>query len=132
MIDVAGLGLADDGVDQKICLGDLGGALGQFLVRAVHRIARLERHHALPAPALEFGAQVLRVVAQLGEVILHRAGDADEGPAEVDGVRLVEQIVDAGVGLVGGAEHRLRLTATIGLPDRLHGHGGDQEALRVA
>ena len=52
--------------------------------------------------------------------------------AEVDGVGPVEQMVDAGMGLVGGAEHRLRLAPPVGLEDRLDGHGRDQEALRVA
>ena len=44
----------------------------------------------------------------------------------------VEQIVDAGMRLVGGAEHRLGLAPPVRLEDRLDGHGRDQEALRIA
>ena len=51
--------------------------------------------------------------------------------AEVDRVGMVEQIIDAGVRLVGGPEHRFRLVPAVRLPDRLDGHGGDQEAFRI-
>ncbi len=132
MVDVARLGLPDHWVDQEVRLGDLGGALGQLLMRPVHRIARLEGDHPLPAPAGEFGAQVLGVVAQLGKIVLHRRGDAGERTAEVDGVGPVEQIVDARMRLVGRAEDGRGLASPVRLEDRLHGHGRDQEALRIA
>src|SRR5215210_81361 len=46
--DVAGLGLADQRVDEE-AVGDLEGALGQVLVRSVDRVAGLEGDDALPA-----------------------------------------------------------------------------------
>ncbi len=42
VIDVAGLGHADDRVDQQAAADLLGRALGQFLVGAVQRVAGLE------------------------------------------------------------------------------------------
>ena len=65
MVDVAGLGHADHRMEQQVGLGELRRALGQLLVRAMHRVAGLEGDDARPAPALEFLAQILGLVAQL-------------------------------------------------------------------
>jgi hypothetical protein len=63
--DVAGLGLADQGVDEE-AVGDLERALGEVLVRAVDRVAGLEGDDALPAALLEGLARLLG-----GEVAAH-------------------------------------------------------------
>ena len=76
VVDVAGLGHADDRLDQEVGLGGLGGAEGQLLVRAVHGIAGLERDHPAPAQLAEAVAQLLRRVAQMLEVVVHRRLDA--------------------------------------------------------
>ena len=107
VVDVAGLGQADHRVEQKVGLGDLRRALGQLLMRPMHRVAGLERDHPRPAPLLELAAQVLRLVAQLAEVVLGRPREALEPAAEIDRLRPVEQVVDARMAVVGGAEHRL-------------------------
>jgi hypothetical protein len=51
VVDVAGLGHADDGVDQKVRLRLAGRAEGQFLVRAVEGVAGLEGHDACASRA---------------------------------------------------------------------------------
>jgi hypothetical protein len=56
VVDVAGLGQADDGMDQQVGLRLLRGAEGQLLVRAVQRVARLERDH-LRQPSLRNSAR---------------------------------------------------------------------------
>ena len=49
MVHVAGFRHADNRVDQQVGLCFLGGAEGQFLMRAVQRVAGLERHNLGPA-----------------------------------------------------------------------------------
>ena len=49
VIDVAGFGEADDGVDEDVCLASTGGADGQFSVGSVHGVAGLECNDAGPA-----------------------------------------------------------------------------------
>ena len=70
VIDVAGLRHADDGMDQQVRLDLLRRAERELLVRAVHRIARLERDDAAPAELLKAIAQLLRSVAQVLEIVV--------------------------------------------------------------
>ena len=58
VIDVAGLGHADDRMNEEAGFDLLGGAEGKFDVRAVHRVAGLEGDDAAPAQAGELGAQL--------------------------------------------------------------------------
>jgi len=51
-------------------------ALCQVLVRAVDRVARLERDDPLPAAARELGARLRRSEAVLGEAGVDVGGDA--------------------------------------------------------
>ncbi len=53
VVDIARLGHADDRVDQQVGLGLFRGAEGQFLVRAVQRVAGLEGDDAAPAQLAE-------------------------------------------------------------------------------
>ena len=55
VVDVAGLGHADDRVDQQVRLRLAGGAEGQLLVRAVQRVAGLEGDDPAPAELAEVG-----------------------------------------------------------------------------
>jgi hypothetical protein len=45
VVHIPGLGHADHRVEEQVGAGFLRGALGEFLVRAVHGIAGLEGHH---------------------------------------------------------------------------------------
>jgi hypothetical protein len=103
VVDVAGLRHADDGVDEEVRLRFLGRAEGQFLVRAVERVARLERHHPAPAELAEIGAEFVRRVAAGLEVVVDGRLDAGHRAAEVDGARLVVEVVHRRVGEVVGA-----------------------------
>ena len=58
IIHVARLGHADRGMNEQIRLDLLGGTHGQFDVRPMHGITRLEGHDFGPAHAPELGAQV--------------------------------------------------------------------------
>ena len=65
-----------------------GGALGQFFVDAVQRVAGLEGDHVVVAHLFEHGAHLGRRAAQFDKVVvlrqvddLERAGDADLAPA---------------------------------------------------
>jgi hypothetical protein len=63
--DVAGLGLADQRVDEET-IRDLERALGQILVGPVDRVAGLESHYAPPAALIEGLARLVG-----GEVAAH-------------------------------------------------------------
>ena len=84
MVDVAGLGHADDRVDQQVGLRLAGGAEGQLLMRAVQRVAGLEGDDPAPAELAEEGAQLVRRVAAAAEVVVHRLLDAGDRAAEID------------------------------------------------
>ena len=57
VVDIAGLGQADHRVDQQVGLALARGTEGQFLVSAMQRVARLERHDLAPAELAEAAAQ---------------------------------------------------------------------------
>jgi hypothetical protein len=104
VVDVAGLGHADDGVDQQVGLRLLRGAEGEFLMRAVKRVAGLEGHDAAPAELAEIGAELVRRVAAGLEVVVDGLLDSGHGAAEIDRAGLVVQVVDRRMGEVVGAE----------------------------
>ena len=131
VVDVAGLGQAHHRLDQQVCIGDAGGAVGQLLVGTVHRVAGLEGDHALPVVAGEVLAQLRRRAPQLAEVVVHRRGQAVERAAEVDRVGLVQQMVHARVLVVGAAEHLFGLDVAIRPVDVLHGQYSDAAALAI-
>jgi hypothetical protein len=126
--DVALLRLADDRVQEQP-VRDLQGGLGQVLVRAVDRVARLEGDDAAPAALLERlarlggGEQALRerllVVGQrLG---LDRAGQA--------AVPLPVDRGDAGVGVVGCPVDLLRLALDVAVEDLFDGESPEPFAV---
>jgi hypothetical protein len=87
VIDIAGLGHADDRVDQQVRLHLARGAEGQFLMRPVQRVAGLEGHDLAPAELAEARAQLVRRVAAGLEVVMHRRLDAGHRPAQIDRAR---------------------------------------------
>ena len=132
VVDVARLGHPDDGVNQQAGLDLLGRAQGQLLVGAVHRVAGLERHHPGPPQLGEGAPQLGRGVPQLLVVVVrHRLHALDPAP-DVRRPAAVEEVGDAGVLAVGGAEHRLGLRLTVRTPDVLHVEDGQHHALGVA
>ena len=70
MVDVAGLGHADDRMDQEPAADLLCGSLGQLLVGAVERVAGLEGDDLGPAQVLEVRPQLGRGPPQLDEVVM--------------------------------------------------------------
>ncbi len=132
VIDVAGLGEAHHRVDQQVGLGLAGRAEGEFLVGAVQGVARLEGDHLAPAELGEPRPELRRAVAQALEVVVGGGLDAVDPAADVDGAGVVHQVEDAGVGQVGGAEHRLRLARLVRGPDVADLEDRHEHALGVA
>ncbi len=132
MVDVARLGHADDRVDQQVGLRFPGGAEGQFLVRAVQRVAGLEGDDLAPAELAEEGAQLVRRVAAGAEIVVHGLLDAGDRAAEIDLARGVVQVVHGRVRDVVGAEDLLGLARLVRRPAVGDGHGGEDHALLVA
>jgi hypothetical protein len=132
MVDVARLGHADHGMDQQVRLRLARGAEGQFLVRAVQRVARLEGDDAAPAELAEIGAQLVRRVAAGAEIVMRRRLDAGDRPAEIDRARVVVQVVDRRMRDVVGAEDLLRLARLVRRPLVGDREDGEDHALGVA
>jgi hypothetical protein len=103
-------------VDQQVGLRLLGGAEGQFLVRAVQRVAGLEGDDLAPAELAEIGAQLVRRVAAGAEIVMRRRLDAGDRPAEIDLARRVVQVVDRRMRVVVGAEDLLGLARLVRRP----------------
>ncbi len=132
VIDVAGLREADDRVDQQVRLGLARRTEGQLLVRAVQRVARLERHDLAPAHLAEEGAQLVRRVAARAEIIMHRLLDAGDRPAEVNLARLVVQVVDRRMRGIVCTEDLLGLARLVRHPLVGDRHRGEDHAFLVA
>lgn len=101
----------------------LGGAEGQLLMRPVHRVSRVERHHPIPSAPIELGAELAGRAPQLGELAMGRHADPLDGAAHVDGMGPL-QMGDPGMAVLVGAEHGVGLAVLIGLVqiiDRQHG-----------
>ena len=116
--DVAGLGLADQRVDEEPVAG-LQRRLGQVLVGAVDRVAGLEGDDPLPAARLEVGLVLGRrlVAAHEGLLVVGQRVDLDRA-GDAAAALLVDR-GDAGVLLVGGAVDLLGLALDVALEDLL-------------
>ena len=116
VIDIARFRHADDGVDQQVRHRLAGGAEGQFLMRAVQRVAGLEGDDLLPAKLAEIGAQLVRRVAAGLEVVMHRLLDAGDRTAQIDRARGVVQVIHRRMGQIVGAEDLFGLARLVRHP----------------
>ena len=132
VVDVAGLRHADDGMDQQARFDILRRAERELLVRAVHRIAGLERHDPAPAELLKAIAKLLRSITQVLEIVMNRSIDSAQLAAEIDGVAARLQIADGRMLEVSRAVHRLRLDVEIRAIDARDLHRRRQDAFAVA
>ena len=132
VVNVARLGHADDRMDQKVRLSFLGSAEGQFLVRAVQRVAGLEGDDARPAELAEIGAQFVRRVATALEIIVDGLLDADDRAAQVDRAGLVVQVVDGRMGQVVGAEDAFGFPRLVRHPFVGDRQDGEDDAFLIA
>lgn len=128
VINVTGLGHADDGVDEDVGLLGAGGTDSELSVGAVHGVASLESDDLVPA-------ELLKVLSQLGgsdfwyslvsmfwvcyvgvhqgsggltseveEVVVSKTLDSLELTTNVKVVGVVEEVLHTGVGVVVAAE----------------------------
>jgi hypothetical protein len=132
VIEVARLGHADHRLDDQVRLDLLGRPQRQLLVRAVHRVAGLERHHAPPAQPRELGPQLRGREPQRGEVVVRGEPDPFKPAADVVGMAPLEQVGDAGVVGAAGPEDLACLALAVGLPDVIDVQHGQHHALGIA
>ena len=131
VVDVAGLGDADDRVDQEPAADLLGRALGQLFVGAVQRVAGLEGDHLRPAERLEVLAKLGGGPPQLGEIVVGR-GPQHLEPAGRVMARLAVEIGDRGMLGVGRAVGAPGLGLLVELVDLLDVQEGEEVAVDVA
>src|SRR5205807_7996847 len=110
----------------------LGRAKCQFHVGAVHRIARLKCNHTTPAKAGELCSQLCWSEPQGSEIVMSARLNAFYPASHIPWMRLVEQIIDAGMGMARASEYRFRLLLFIWLPDFLNMQNGEHHALGIA
>lgn len=97
VVNVAGLGQADDGVDEDVGVVRAGSADRQFTVGAVHGVAGLEGDDPAPAELVEVCAQLSGGVPQVDKVVVLQAVDSLELTADVELTSRVEEVVDGRV-----------------------------------
>ena len=97
VVQVAGLGQAHHRVDQQVGLDFLGRTQGQLVMRAMHRVPRLEGHDAAPAQPGELLAHLGGRQAQFPEVVLGRQLDTFELASDVVRLRPGLQVTHRGV-----------------------------------
>jgi hypothetical protein len=132
MIHVARLGHTDDRMDEQVRLRLLRGAESQFLMRAVQRVAGLERHDTPPAKLAEERAQLVRRVAAAAEIVMHRLLDTGDRATQIDRAGGMMQVVDRRVGKVISTKDLCGLFGLVGRPAVGHRHGAKDHPLHVA
>ena len=91
---------------QQVRLRLARGTEGQLLVCPVQRVAGLEGDDFAPAPFCEEVAQFLRRMAVMREIEMNRSLDAAQRAAKINRPAMMQQPVDLGMAVVGGAEHQ--------------------------
>jgi hypothetical protein len=124
VVDVTGLGEADDGVDEDVGLAGAGSADGQLTVSAVHGVAGLEGDDLGPAKLVEVRAQLSGCEAEADIVVVLQAVDGLELTADVVLLHALVQELDGGV-LGVAAEDLLGLLGLVGLVDVVDGDDGE-------
>ena len=108
MVDVTGLRQTHDRMDQEIRGRFPRRPKGQFLMRAVQRIAGLECNDAVPAKLAKICAKFVWRVPANPEVVMCGKLETGHWPAQIDRAGRVVQIVDARMCKVFGAKDFLR------------------------
>ena len=98
----------------------------------MHRVAGLEGDDLAPSALAETITELTWSHPHRLEVVVVGEIETLDPTADVPAVRPLKEIGDAGMLRVGGAEHRLRLTFEVGLPDVVHVHDGQHHAFTVA
>ena len=132
VVNVTGLGQADDGVDEDVGLSGAGGNDGELTVSAVHGVAGLESDNLGPAKLLEVKTELGRGVAESDVVVVHEALDGLDLATDVDVAGGVVEVLDGRVGLVTvGVEDELGLGLLVGPVDILDGQDTDVAVVAV-
>jgi len=131
VIDVAWLGHAYDGMNQQVGFDLFSRAEGEFYVGAVHGISRLKRDHLGPAFAGKLGANFCGSEADGAEIVVRRNLQGFDFAADIPGIRLVHDVIGAGMGGAGAGENRLCFGFAIGLPYIFHMHHGEHHAFGI-
>ena len=108
------------GMNQEIGLHLLSSAKSQFLMCSMYGIAGLESDDSPPAQAREFSAQFGRTHPQGTEVVVRWYLDTFDASSHIPGMRLVHDVVRAGMSLACAIEDRFRFGLAVGLPDFFH------------
>ena len=94
VVDVAGFGQADDGVDEDVGLAGPGGADCQFSVGPMHGVAGLKGNNARPAKLFEMDPELGRSVAKSDIVIVVQSRDGINLAAHVIVLNSIVQVFD--------------------------------------
>jgi hypothetical protein len=125
VVNVAGLGETDHGVDEDVGLAGSCSADRQLTMSAVHGVPRLEGDDLLPAQLVEVQAQLGGRVAQTDIVVVLQAVNSLKLAAHVELVRSVEEVLDCRMRLVVGAKDVGGLLDLVGSVDVFDGDDGE-------
>ena len=131
VVDVAWLGEAYDGVQQKDAVDGLRGALGQLLVDAMERVAGLEGDDVVRSELVEPGPAVRRGETKIAEVEVAWELQSSYSPGNVHWGPSCH-LRDDWMALVAGAEDLLSDLLAVPLVGLLYGHYRQELVLGVA
>lgn len=97
VVNVTGLGQANNGVDENVGLASAGSADGQLTVSAVHGVPRLESNDLGPAKLVEVQTQFRGCVSETDIVVVLQAVDGLELAANVVLLDRLVEVLDGGV-----------------------------------
>src|SRR5579883_3051812 len=84
---------------------------------AVHRIASLESHDALPAEAGKLSSNFSRSQTQIAKIIMMRRFDSLYASADIPRISFIDRVIRSGVRGARAAENRISFSFAVRLPD---------------
>lgn len=109
VVNVAGLGETDDGLDQDVGLLGAGGADRQLTVSSVHGVSGLESDDFLPAELVEVSAELRGSESEVEEIIVLETVDGLKLTTNVELLSGVKEVLDTGVSVIVAAKDLLGL-----------------------
>ena len=116
VVNITGLGHANHRMNEQIGFIVARRTESQFDVGTVHRVAGLESDYLAPTKLSESLTRFRGCIAQCPEIVVARGFQATQLAAQVDGMRRIHQVIDAGMRHILGAEYRLSFPGFIRRP----------------
>lgn len=113
VVNISGLGKADNGVDEDVGSSLTGGSDGKLSVGSVHRVSGLESDNLSPGDLVEMGSELGGGVSEGNVVKVGRSLDSLDLTADVKLLDIVAEVSDGRVGNVIRTKDLLSLVGLV-------------------